>query len=104
MNRRTIVDQATVEAEKFRQRLLDPGHDARGAADPELRHKIAEELWRFTAYHDKERYEPLAISTLRGQFADNGAWRTDPARAAIVVGTVDMIGSRLLFSGYGVGF
>ena len=47
---------------------------------------------------------PLAISTLRGEFADNGAWRRDPSRPAIIVGTVDMIGSRLLFSGYGCGF
>src|SRR5260370_26979607 len=51
-----------------------------------------------------EAVEPLAISTLRGQFADNAEWRADPARAAIVIGTVDMIGSRLLFSGYGCGF
>jgi CRISPR-associated endonuclease/helicase Cas3 len=47
---------------------------------------------------------PLAISTLRGQFADNREWSADPSRPAIIVGTVDMIGSRLLFSGYGVGF
>jgi CRISPR-associated endonuclease/helicase Cas3 len=47
---------------------------------------------------------PLAISTLRGQFADNGQWCADPARPAVVVGTVDMIGSRLLFNGYGCGF
>jgi CRISPR-associated endonuclease/helicase Cas3 len=47
---------------------------------------------------------PLAISTLRGQFADNAEWRDDPARPAVIVGTVDMIGSRLLFSGYGRGF
>ena len=46
---------------------------------------------------------PLAISTLRGQFADNAEWRDDPARPAIITGTVDMIGSRLLFSGYAVG-
>ncbi|MGC8817706.1 MAG: type I-G CRISPR-associated helicase/endonuclease Cas3g, partial [Candidatus Hadarchaeum sp.] len=44
---------------------------------------------------------PLAISTLRGQFADNGEWREDPSRPAIVVGTVDMVGSKLLFAGFG---
>src|SRR5690606_7277704 len=48
--------------------------------------------------------QPLAISTLRGQFADNGVWRRDPSRPGIIIGTVDMIGSRLLFSGYGCGF
>lgn len=43
---------------------------------------------------------PPAASTLRGQFADNGAWRNDPTVPAVIVGTVDMIGSRLLFRGY----
>ncbi|MGE3965944.1 MAG: type I-U CRISPR-associated helicase/endonuclease Cas3 [Planctomycetota bacterium] len=44
----------------------------------------------------------LPISTLRGQYVDNRAWLEDPSSPAIVVGTVDMVGSRLLFSGYGV--
>jgi CRISPR-associated endonuclease/helicase Cas3 len=44
----------------------------------------------------------LRVSTLRGQHVDNRAWLKDPAAPAIIVGTVDMIGSRLLFSGYGV--
>jgi len=46
--------------------------------------------------------EALTISTLRGQFVDNRAWTADPTRPAIIVGTVDMVGSRLLFSGYAV--
>lgn len=52
----------------------------------------------------KEQREGLAISTLRGQFADKHEWTADPSREAVICGTVDMIGSRLLFSGYGVGF
>ena len=44
----------------------------------------------------------LRISTLRGRYADNREWLEDPAAPAIIVGTVDMIGSRLLFEGYGV--
>ncbi len=47
------------------------------------------------------RDEGLAVSTLRGQHADNRRWLDDPAAPAVVVGTVDMVGSRLLFSGYG---
>lgn len=42
------------------------------------------------------------ISTLRGQHIDNREWLDDPAQPAIIVGTVDMVGSRLLFCGYGV--
>lgn len=44
----------------------------------------------------------LAVSTLRGQHIDNRRWLDDPSAAAIIVGTVDMIGSRLLFEGYSV--
>ncbi|WP_447972940.1 type I-G CRISPR-associated helicase/endonuclease Cas3g [Nitrospira sp. Kam-Ns4a] len=46
--------------------------------------------------------QSLPISTLRGQYVDNREWLEDPAAPAIIVGTVDMIGSRLLFEGYGV--
>ena len=79
VNRRTVVDQTTNEVEKIRTNLL-----------------------KLTDLHDHLRC--LAISTLRGQFADNREWSADPSRAAVICGTVDMIGSRLLFSGYGVGF
>lgn len=90
VNRRTVVDQATAEVERLRSRLLTPeAQHLRDALD---------DLAAVTAEH------PLSISTLRGEFADNAAWRRDPSRPAIVVGTVDMIGSRLLFSGYGCGF
>jgi len=44
----------------------------------------------------------IPISTLRGQFIDNKKWMDRPHATSIVVGTVDMVGSRLLFSGYGV--
>ncbi len=75
VNRRTVVDQTTNEVEKYRENLAKAGIT-----------------------------EPLALSTLRGQFADNREWSEDPSRPAVICGTVDMIGSRLLFSGYGCGF
>ena len=46
---------------------------------------------------------PVGLGVLRGGLADDGAWRVDPARPAVIVGTVDMVGSRILFSGYGDG-
>jgi CRISPR-associated endonuclease/helicase Cas3 len=76
VNRRTVVDQTTNEVEKLRANL------------PKLNSTL----------------DSLALSTLRGQFADNREWSADPSRPAVICGTVDMIGSRLLFSGYGVGF
>lgn len=50
----------------------------------------------------KEHESTLRVSTLRGKYVDNREWLEDPTAPAIIVGTVDMIGSRLLFSGYGV--
>ncbi|MDZ3836910.1 MAG: type I-U CRISPR-associated helicase/endonuclease Cas3 [Rhodospirillales bacterium] len=72
VDRRAVVDQATEYAEMLRQ-----GAAALG-------------------------FGPLPLSTLRGRFIDNREWLADPSRAAIIVGTIDMIGSRLLFEGYGV--
>ena len=90
VNRRTVVDQSTAEAERLRARLLEP--------------EIAHVRTALDALAVVPTSHPVSISTLRGQFADNGEWRRDPARPAVVVGTVDMVGSRLLFSGYGCGF
>ncbi len=70
VDRRTVVDQATDVAQKIRKSAADAG------------------------------LEIPTISTLRGQFADNREWTCDPSKPAIIIGTVDMIGSRLLFSGY----
>jgi CRISPR-associated endonuclease/helicase Cas3 len=91
VNRRTVVDQATLEAAHMRKALLTVA----------TLQAVADDL-RSLGVQPSDT--PLAISTLRGQFADNAEWRNDPGRPAVVVGTVDMIGSRLLFSGYGCGF
>lgn len=96
VNRRTVVDQTTDEVVKYQQPLADNGPPWH----PILL-DLSERL-RCLAANPKDR--PLAVSTLRGQFADNREWSADPSRPAIICGTVDMIGSRLLFSGYGCGF
>ena len=77
VNRRVVVDQVSSEVNELCKEWS---------------------MLRFQALPD-----PPAASTLRGQLADNGAWRNDPTVPAVIVGTVDMIGSRLLFRGYGSG-
>ncbi len=94
VNRRTVVDQTTAEAERLRNALNKP-------ALAEVRDALASLCALPLPRPDAS---PLAISTLRGQFADNGEWCADPSRPAIIVGTVDMIGSGLLFSRYTRGF
>ena len=97
INRRTVVDQATTVVEQVRERLLCPEGRDWPIYETALR-SIACSLRTLIS-------EPplLAVSTLRGELADNEEWKQDPARAAIIVGTIDMIGSKLLFSGYGDG-
>ena len=90
VDRRAVVDQATTEAITVAANLENalavlPSDEA--------------ELWRRTLSLDSNR---LPISTLRGQFTDNRLWLQNPVQSSIIVGTIDMIGSRLLFEGYGV--
>ena len=80
VNRRTVVDQTTNEVEKLKVNF----NENKQNLDP----------W----------FDDFAVSTLRGQYADNHEWSTDPSRPGVICGTVDMIGSRLLFSGYRIGF
>ncbi|HVV53595.1 MAG TPA: type I-U CRISPR-associated helicase/endonuclease Cas3 [Polyangia bacterium] len=75
VNRRTVVDQTTDEVLRLRENSARVGLE-----------------------------DALAVSTLRGQMADNRAWSADPSKNAVICGTVDMIGSRLLFGGYRIGF
>ena len=87
VDRRAIVDQTAAAIRVWIERM---------AALPVLS-KAFDALAAFPA----ER--PVALGVLRGGLADDGAWRTDPARPAVIVGTVDLVGSRLLFRGYGDG-
>jgi CRISPR-associated endonuclease/helicase Cas3 len=89
VDRRTVVDQATVEADKLASALEEAEPD--NPAIKKLRCGLG-----------LEKRQRLPVSTLRGQHLDNRLWLENPAAPAIIVGTVDMIGSRLLFEGYGV--
>ena len=79
VDRRVVVDQATTTAELLRSNLPFAMANALGL-----------------------QTGPLPVSTLRGGLADNREWLDDPSRPGIIVGTIDMVGSRLLFEGYGV--
>lgn len=80
VDRRAVVDQATWFAEQLRCNMPADLADRLGLG----------------------RKGTLPISTLRGGFADNRKWLEDPSSPAIIVGTIDMIGSRLFFEGYSV--
>lgn len=92
VDRRVVVDQATRVAEQLAEKVNNPKDHL---LLRELRCGLAS-----LSLVDSEG-DVLAISTLRGEKEDNREWSKNPSRPAIIVGTVDMIGSRLLFSGYG---
>jgi CRISPR-associated endonuclease/helicase Cas3 len=81
VDRRAVVDQATEEAVRLRDFVEQ---------DEEFKRRLG------------LAGRSLPVSTLRGLYVDNRKWLDDPAGPAIIVGTVDMTGSRLLFQGYGV--
>ena len=87
VDRRAIVDQTAQVVRAWIERIAELPALARA--------------FDACAAHRAER--PVGLGVLRGGLADDGAWRFDPARPAVLVGTVDMVGSRLLFSGYGDG-
>ena len=87
VDRRAIVDQTADAIRVWIDRIA-------------VRPALAQEFDAGAAF-PAER--PVRLGLLRGGLADDGEWRVDPARPAVIIGTVDMIGSRLLFSGYGDG-
>lgn len=90
VDRRAIVDQTAEAIRAWIGRIV---------ALPAL----ADAFDRCSAFARLSPCRPVQLGVLRGGLADDGEWRVDPARPAVVVGTVDMIGSRVLFSGYGDG-
>src|SRR5579862_1503828 len=83
INRRAVVDQATEIAEAISKKFE------------------VDSPWR-VALNAMSMSGGLGVSTLRGEHEDNQEWSDDPSKPAIIVGTVDMVGSRLLLAGYGL--
>lgn len=101
VDRRTVVDQAYVRARRLRDALAGPASGVVGqVADALALLRARPSLLNAAPRAAKPR--PLAVAYLRGAVPRDDGWAQDPSQPLIGVSTVDQIGSRLLFRGYGV--
>src|SRR5262245_9638460 len=90
VDRRIVVDEAREHAWCIARRLNDP------PADSIILRQVADRLRQFGG--DKA----LHVSVLRGGMYRDGSWAEAPNQPTVCLSTVDQVGSRLLFRGYGV--
>lgn len=93
VNRRVIVDQTHERAKLLQAKLDKP--------DNEILIEVAERLRALTVGEAPKR--ALQVVRMRGGVSWSWRWLASPNQPAVVTGTVDQYGSRLLFRGYGVG-
>jgi CRISPR-associated endonuclease/helicase Cas3 len=91
VDRRLVVDEAHEHATRLAAALSRPAGKACAAVAAALRQP------------GDQDGPPLEVARMRGGLTWSWRWVERPDRYAVVVGTVDQVGSRLLFRGYGVG-
>lgn len=95
VNRRVLVQQVFTLSETLVARLVTPENSDDADAE-ELKALLGRVCRPGTA-------QPFNVVQLRGQLVDDREWTFDPTIPQLIIGTVDQIGSRLLFQGYGLG-
>lgn len=94
VDRRLVVDAAAVHARELAGLL------AEAAADPGRAHDGRDAIARTLAGMCGHATAPLEVVRMRGGVTWDSRWLARPDQPAVVVGTVDQFGSRLLFRGY----
>jgi len=88
VDRRIVVDEAFDRASNIARKLRD-------ASDGPLK-AVADRLRLVSGTK-----RPLAVARLRGGVLRDDGWARLPSQPAVITSTVDQLGSRLLFRGYG---
>lgn len=96
VDRKLIVDEATEHAARIRGNLMGAG------GEDSILARVANALRSLTPHPDRPEQEPLRVVRLRGGVYRDDGWAADPLTPTLIVSTVDQVGSRLLFRGYGV--
>ncbi len=100
VNRRVIVDEAHTRARQIAKNLFKADQDGSNG-DPVLR-KVASSLRRIAGTSTENEVPPLDVLELRGGIYRDNRWARSITQPTIVCTTLDQLGSRLLFRGYGV--
>lgn len=97
VDRRLVVDDAYAHAQKICKALEKPGlvHDLR-------RRNVLAEVAKRLAKLAERSARPLIAERLRAGAPLENEWTRTPTQPTILCSTVDQVGSRLLFRGYGV--
>ena len=98
VNRRLLVDSTAAQAGRIAEALnaCDPGNSKDSEQGDNVLSAVANRLRSLSADRDAP---PLEVIKLRGGVATRTP--TDPSRPTVVLCTLPMYGSRLLFRGYG---
>ena len=96
VNRRLLVDSTSEHAEAISNALRDPSTQGLVGQSAEVVATVAD---RLRSLSTGPAADPLEVIRLRGGVASRRP--TDPSRPAVVLATLPMYGSRLLFRGYG---
>ena len=100
VNRRVIVDEAYQRAERIAKRIWQAEQGATGES-PVLGN-VAQAMRRLTGALPRAEFPPLDVLQLRGGIYRDNRWARSATQPTIICTTVDQLGSRLLFRGYGV--
>ena len=96
VDRRIIVDEASERAKKIAKALIKSDVPIVAAVARRL-----QSLQSDTLSTSSDDAPPLRVVTLRGGVLRDQTWSAHPLQPLVICSTVDQLGSRLLFRGYG---
>ena len=100
VNRRVIVGEAYQRSREIAKKILEAEQDE--SPDTPILCKVATALRGLTGCTLEDDAPPLDVLELRGGIYRDNRWARSATQPTIVCTTIDQLGSRLLFRGYGV--